>query len=215
MSRFAGAAARRRGPSGRPHEPSGNRRPQMDDRRRALGRGTEPGVQAASLAPSPCRSPVRSVSPRRPGRCAIPCRHCRWVSPPRGLRAGAGLPGQGRGSPRRRRDRWPGQRRSVDGRCSGGSAQQPAGAPASRDLPREAARGRDRRFAAGRSSAGVVLGSLDDLARRRSVHPAAGRPQVSSRTTTLVAVRRVGTATGGGGQPDRRPECPTWWRNRR
>ena len=54
MSRFAGAAARRRGPSGRPHEPSGNRRPQMDDRRRALGRGTEPGVQAASLAPSPC-----------------------------------------------------------------------------------------------------------------------------------------------------------------
>jgi hypothetical protein len=51
MSRLAGTAARRRGPSGRPLEPPGDRRPQMDDRRRALGLGTEPGVQAASLAP--------------------------------------------------------------------------------------------------------------------------------------------------------------------
>ena len=41
-------------PSGRPHEPPGNRRPQMDDRRRALGEsGTEPGVQAASLTLPP------------------------------------------------------------------------------------------------------------------------------------------------------------------
>jgi len=39
--------------SGRPHEPPGNRRPQMDDRHRAPpgDGGTEPGVQVASLTP--------------------------------------------------------------------------------------------------------------------------------------------------------------------
>jgi hypothetical protein len=42
-------------PSGRSHEPSGNRRPQMDDHRRALvrGRGTELGLQTASLTLDP------------------------------------------------------------------------------------------------------------------------------------------------------------------
>src|SRR5690242_18830335 len=34
-------------PSGRLHEPSGNRRPQMDDRLRDASRGTELGLQAA------------------------------------------------------------------------------------------------------------------------------------------------------------------------
>jgi len=34
--------------SGRPLEPSGNRRPEMDDRRRGLGPGTELGLQAGS-----------------------------------------------------------------------------------------------------------------------------------------------------------------------
>ena len=45
-------------PSGRPHEPSGDRRPQMDDRPRGVRRGTEPGLQVASLASRRAPAPV-------------------------------------------------------------------------------------------------------------------------------------------------------------
>jgi hypothetical protein len=40
-------------PSGRPHEPSGNRRPQMDGHPRRFAAATELGLQAASLTPFP------------------------------------------------------------------------------------------------------------------------------------------------------------------
>jgi hypothetical protein len=59
--------------SGRPHEPSGNRRPEMDDRRRGFGRGTELGLQAgsppllppkhASLCPPPENLPKADCPP--------------------------------------------------------------------------------------------------------------------------------------------------------
>ena len=51
--------------SGRPHEPSGNRRPQMDDRRRDASRGTELGLQAGSPQ-------LWTRSARRRGRRGVP-----------------------------------------------------------------------------------------------------------------------------------------------
>ena len=65
--------------SGRPLEPSGNRRPEMDDRRRGLGSGTELGLQAGSppfLSSRPMtRRPRAPQSDRRPiGESALACR---------------------------------------------------------------------------------------------------------------------------------------------
>jgi hypothetical protein len=62
---------------------------------------------------------MRPVRPRQPGRCVTPCRRCRRVWPPRGLPAGAGASGPGRGNPRRRRVRRPGPRRSAGGQRLG------------------------------------------------------------------------------------------------
>ena len=49
--------------SGRPLEPPGNRWPEMDDRRRGIGRGTELGLQAGSPPAQPYRRLTSFASP--------------------------------------------------------------------------------------------------------------------------------------------------------
>ena len=90
-------------PSGRPHEPSGNRRPQMDDRRR----DAESAVQNSAYRPPRWRliaGPIPSarLSPRPAGRCAPPCTRCRPASPSRGRPGAPGSSDPGTGTPPRR-----------------------------------------------------------------------------------------------------------------
>jgi hypothetical protein len=117
--------------SGRPLEPSGNRRPEMDDRRRGFGHGTELGLQAGSpfafaeIGPPRNRraDAPRLISPRptglrRDGICARPYRLRRRQDSSLDRRSGAVFYGADRGSSPRRTSRCRPRFGSGVERCS-------------------------------------------------------------------------------------------------